>query len=422
MTTKKFRILIGLSLALPLPSTTWGFSDFHPGSEECFTQVPPEDAGQNLMKIMQIKTSADAREARNRLVKFIWRESKGKGVALPEEMPTQIVPNGADILRGMDPDLVGSHEMLVIKMERERGRPLLPNVTQLTSKIRFYHPTGANDRNRLFLFHHGHGDSAGPYQIPEAINFLLKSGFHVLYAEMPLYGINQRADIPTQLHDQFKNSAQGDFNPVRVFLEPVVIAMNYAQAKYKFKDHSIAGLSGGGWTTTLIAAIDERWENSFPIAGSLPEYIRQDRCSDRNEKGDFEQRAFITDRDLAMDYLDFYVLGGWSSQGDRRKQIQVLIQRDDCCFFGVRYRSYSENPDFNRVLKEVGSDFSVSLDTWATRHTVSPEAVHQIIGRALGIAPYREVTLPRMANYEQPKRKLHSYESSWSRFKKWLTQ
>ena len=40
----------------------------------------------------------------------------------------------------------------------------------------------------------------------------------------------------------------------------------------------MAGLSGGGWTTTFAAAIDKRITGSFPIAGSVP-------CSMRNPLG-----------------------------------------------------------------------------------------------------------------------------------------
>lgn len=40
----------------------------------------------------------------------------------------------------------------------------------------------------------------------------------------------------------------------------------------------MAGLSGGGWTTTYASAIDTRIRRSFPIAGSVP-------CAMRNPIG-----------------------------------------------------------------------------------------------------------------------------------------
>jgi PhoPQ-activated pathogenicity-related protein len=37
-----------------------------------------------------------------------------------------------------------------------------------------------------------------------------------------------------------------------------------------YKHIVMAGLSGGGWTTTISAAIDPRITLSMPIAGSMP--------------------------------------------------------------------------------------------------------------------------------------------------------
>jgi PhoPQ-activated pathogenicity-related protein len=39
----------------------------------------------------------------------------------------------------------------------------------------------------------------------------------------------------------------------------------------KYKHIVMAGLSGGGWTTTIAAAIDPRIQLSIPIAGSIPQ-------------------------------------------------------------------------------------------------------------------------------------------------------
>ena len=45
-----------------------------------------------------------------------------------------------------------------------------------------------------------------------------------------------------------------------------------------YEDVYLAGLSGGGWSTTFAAAIDPRIVASFPIAGSVP-------CEMRNPLG-----------------------------------------------------------------------------------------------------------------------------------------
>lgn len=89
----------------------------------------------------------------------------------------------------------------------------------------------------------------------------------------------------------------------RFFIEPVVRAINYAtQVSLRALQNTIApcllfcvrrqtlgykhvvmmGLSGGGWTTTLAAALDHRISLSTPVAGSIP-------CDFAHTSWDFEQ-------------------------------------------------------------------------------------------------------------------------------------
>lgn len=70
-------------------------------------------------------------------------------------------------------------------------------------------------------------------------------------------------------HEWFRQwQAKGD-RPMRYFVEPVVLTINYALA-LGYERVYMMGLSGGGWTTTVLPAIDPRIILSFPAAGSLP--------------------------------------------------------------------------------------------------------------------------------------------------------
>lgn len=53
---------------------------------------------------------------------------------------------------------------------------------------------------------------------------------------------------------------------MRFFIEPVVLTINYALT-LGYKRIIMSGLSGGGWTTTVAAAIDPRIQLSMPGAG-----------------------------------------------------------------------------------------------------------------------------------------------------------
>ena len=81
---------------------------------------------------------------------------------------------------------------------------------------------------------------------------------------------------------------------MRYFVEPVVLTANYALTHLNYTRIYMAGLSGGGWTTTLAPAIDKRIVGSFPIAGSVP-------CSMRNPSGKVpNQRAGTWDFHLLL--------------------------------------------------------------------------------------------------------------------------
>src|SRR5206468_3419492 len=111
------------------------------------------------------------------------------------------------------------------------------------------------------------------------------------------------------------------------FLEPVAVALNYIAPRHPFRSISMIGISGGGWTTTLYAAVDPRVSRSYPVAGSLPHYLASDAPQNW---GDYEQT--LPELYRTANYLELYILGGY---GRGRAQLQVLNKYDPCCFNGV---------------------------------------------------------------------------------------
>src|ERR1700743_1552081 len=92
------------------------------------------------------------------------------------------------------------------------------------------------------------------------------------------------------------------------------------------------GLSGGGWTTTLVSAIDPRIEQSYAVAGSLPTKYRLG-----GDIGDWEQ----THRDLLdiVDYSDLYLMGS----AERNRKTHLIYNLDDgCCFKGRIASTFAE--------------------------------------------------------------------------------
>ena len=142
----------------------------------------------------------------------------------------------------------------------------------------------------------------------------------------------------------------------------------------------MVGLSGGGWTTNLISALDDRIKYSFNVAGSTPIYYRAG-----GSIGDIEQYLPQLYRDIAG-YPDLYVLGAY---GKGRKQIQILNRYDNCCFGQKQHdpsRDYAD--DMHLVEKSVieklvtlgeHDHYYLVIDETSPNHQISEYALKNVI-------------------------------------------
>jgi hypothetical protein len=140
-------------------------------------------------------------------------------------------------------------------------------------------------------------------------------------------------------HEWFEQFEEQGDEAMRYFLEPVVLAVNYAVNVLGYKHVVMMGLSGGGWTTTLSAALDPRIELSMPVAGSVPKFpsslyphwvpdLPEGASKGVGGGGDFEQsdaRPMYT----ACGWACLYVLAALEPG---RHSLQMLHEHDSCCF------------------------------------------------------------------------------------------
>ena len=143
----------------------------------------------------------------------------------------------------------------------------------------------------------------------------------------------------------------------------------------------MTGLSGGGWTTTVYAAVDPSIRCSFPVAGTVPLYLRTG-----GSVGDREQCEPSFYR--LAGYPDLYVLG---AHGRGRKQVQILVRRDDCCFGEAQHDAKSAGKNYTEAmreyeervraaLKEIGSgSFRLEIDEVAPSHMISHHAIEDVL-------------------------------------------
>lgn len=261
------------------------------------------------------------------------------------------------------------------------GTPNLATIQEWRATIskgvlsRFYRFTPTTYRNpttgrAAFIVAAGHGQigTYPPFQV--LIKSLVAAGFEVITIDMPISGLNAAPTVsgpsgPVTLtsHDQMPLVKSADYNPLRMFLEPVTAVVNELRGR-GITHIGMAGLSGGGWTTDLYAAIDPRIDASYSIAGSMPDYARP-YTPPHDSTGDWEQRE--VGAGLHVDYMDLYIL---ASIGTNRRHVNLHNVNDDCCFGGYIANHYA--PAVHAVVNAIGTgSYDVAFDTTATTHTVS---------------------------------------------------
>ena len=241
------------------------------------------------------------------------------------------------------------------------------------SHMSVYRPLTPN--GALVIYHDGHDG----YTVVDAIVIrrFVANGYTVWRLDLPCIGDNREpvmVDLPrigrvpiTQHEEMIFLNGLTIGSPARYFLEPVIAAVNLAQAR-GFRDIFMVGLSGGGWTTTLAAALDTRITASYPVAGSVPMAMHFDRY--QKNWGDWEQ--VIPDLYQIASYEDLYIMGS-----HLRSQIQVLNEYDVCCFNEPRYVLWE--PAVQDVLQVVGGEFHVFWAKGDFIHWANPAAVNRIL-------------------------------------------
>jgi len=257
----------------------------------------------------------------------------------------------------------------------------MPNGQINTSNLYVAGPTSLNRMVILDPGHQGTCDwTAFPptYRMEIVLQALLDAGFSVLAMNMPACG-------SSAAHDQLFAS-YGD-TAMRYFIEPIVQALNYLDAHEAYLSYDMAGLSGGGWTTTIASALDPRIELSFAVAGSMPGVHLVPGATNSPNNGDAEQNNL--DYYALAGYLDDYVL---ASHGPNRRHVQILNFNDDCCYgnpewtttafdfqsyYGVDWSTYLKN--YSAALaclqtQVADMNYSLVVDKVATSHQISPYA------------------------------------------------
>ena len=306
----------------------------------------------NVDSLIKINSELDIDQKRNFLIEYFWDVGsfhRVKDKAQLPEVETNISDSNYENFQNLK-----RIDRLTVEMEYG-----------INSISYLFIPEQSNEK--LILYHQGHG---GDFLLGKStIQFFLDRNFTVFAMAMPLLGMNNQpvveidglGEMKLTSHKKLRLLEANSFNPMKLFLEPIQINLNFLDKEYNFKRYSMIGISGGGWTTVVYSAIDERISDSFSVGGSIPFYLRVDN----RDIGDYEQTNIELYKHV--NYLELYVLGAY---GDGRQHVQIFNKNDSCCFSGNGYETY-EFVIKDKISQLGKGNFQIFIDDTHNEHKIS---------------------------------------------------
>jgi hypothetical protein len=319
--------------------------------------LPREYSDIDVSEMISIDSPADINRAREELTTVLFGDSE-----LLLSMPSGFQRNISD-KRYDDISSLNTIDKFTIKMDYG-----------IESHV--YHFIPETPNGQVILYHQGHhGDF---FLGKDVIHELLDHGYAVVGFSMPLLGPNNQPTVEVERlgrislksHDFIKFLTPEAGHNIKYFLEPVIAMVNHIERNLDYSRISMVGISGGGWVTTLAAAVDHRIKKSFPVSGTYPILLRTN--NKELDWGDYEQ----TEPEIytTTNYLELYILG---SYGLNRKQLQIMNKFDPCCLGGVLGDVYRDV--VREKVTELGAgEYEFFLDTTHMDHKISAAAMERI--------------------------------------------
>jgi len=313
----------------------------------------------DVSRLIHINTVDDIGKLKNNLIDFIWKYDGFPDSKLPNNVQKNIVNPLYD-------DFINLKQIDQIDVNMEYG----------INSIAYLFIPELNNNNHLIIYHEGHSGN-GFDSGKKTIQFFLEKGYTVMAFSMPLTGMNSQPIVDLPNLGKFKMKAHTflrfldtpNFSPIKFFMEPITVSLNYLDKNYNFSSYNMVGFSGGGWTATLYSAIDDRIAQTYSVAGSVPIYLRTINLN----LGDYEQ--WHPELYQIANYLDLYIM---SSYGDDRGQLQIFNKYDPCCFSGFGFQTY-EFEIKNLILKLEKGKFNIFLDEINKKHSISNSSLELIL-------------------------------------------
>ena len=311
----------------------------------------------DVKSLIKIKNEEDVIKKQELLIDFIW-----SGEGFPVSKLPDLVENDINDSRYSDMKNLERIDKITMIMDYE------------INSIAYLFLAEESNEN-LVIYHQGH---KGDFIIgKETIQFFLKQGYSVLALSMPLHGMNNQpivslqdhGNIKLSVHNQFFLLDSPQFSSIKFFVEPVAISLNHIdQMMLEFKSYNMVGVSGGGWTTIVYSAIDDRISQNYSVAGMYPAYLQQ-----LYRPADYER--IVSQLYDTANVLELFTM---SAYGEERKAVQIFNKHDPGVRCGEFYKTYED--DVKLKISQLGKGaFDAHLDDTHTEHKISEHALSIIL-------------------------------------------
>lgn len=314
---------------------------------------------------MTIHAPSDVAARRQQLSQFIW----GRDTPQPAAMPARVSPGNADNGE-LAPEYLGrtpaTSEWLVFDL----GRKLW---------ARDYYATFPGAKC-LVIVNAGHDEgffATGYFRKPlfskpgmdALVRQIAAKPCDLILNSMPLQGenrfVNRDSGVDLEMRDLHgelgRNLKPASGSALRYFVDPALGAISYALKSHDYELVAAVGFSGGGWTTTMLAALEPRIKRAYSVSGSVPIVFRE-------EPADWEQT------EIPLDYLDLYAMGVDESG---RKEFQFYSEFDPCCFKLTSVTPWAE--PLSRRLATFPGEFAVHVMSMGKVHDLEPAVAKFIL-------------------------------------------
>lgn len=240
-----------------------------------------------------------------------------------------------------------------------------------------YHYVNTSGSKKLFISHEGHSYfNLTGHEVH--IEQMLHLGWNVVLVQMPQQFSPDSPPAepdPSMVlgHDDWALPRETD-DPtyLRTFFLPTLYAKSHLQQTYGYDTFAMVGLSGGGWTTTFMAALDTDIRAAWCVSGTMPQGVYPPTDAVR----DYEQRSEANVHGSARpvfaflpeNYLDLYAM----SATDERFFRLVYVENEAPPY----WPSAGLHAEIDAYVAEadarVTGTVAVSYDTTQNDHIISP--------------------------------------------------